>query len=44
MSFLEKQDPNIQAVINQELARQRDKLEMIASENFCFSSRNGSSR
>ncbi|ETJ31581.1 Serine hydroxymethyltransferase, partial [human gut metagenome] len=33
-SFLEKQDPNIQAVINQELARQRDKLEMIASENF----------
>ena len=34
MSFLEKQDPNIQAVINQELARQCDKLEMIASENF----------
>ena len=34
MSFLEKQDPNIQAVINQELARQRNKLEMIASENF----------
>ena len=34
MSLLEKQDPNIQAVINQELARQRDKLEMIASENF----------
>ena len=34
MSFLEKQAPNIQAVINQELARQRDKLEMIASENF----------
>ena len=34
MSFLEKQDPNIQAVINQELARQRDKLETIASENF----------
>ncbi len=34
MSFLEKQDTNIQAVINQELARQRDKLEMIASENF----------
>ena len=34
MRFLEKQDPNIQAVINQELARQRDKLEMIASENF----------
>ena len=34
MSFLEKQDPNTQAVINQEFARQRDKLEMIASENF----------
>ena len=33
MSFLAKQDPNIQAVINQELVRQRDKLEMIASEN-----------
>ena len=44
MSFLEKQDPNIQAVINQELARQRDKLEMIASENYRFSSSNGSSR
>lgn len=34
MSFLAKQDPNVQAVINQELMRQRDKLEMIASENF----------
>lgn len=33
MSFLAKQDPNVQAVINQELMRQRDKLEMIASEN-----------
>ena len=31
MSFLEKQDPNIQAVINQELARQRDKI-----RNDCF--------
>ncbi|WP_456155312.1 serine hydroxymethyltransferase [Veillonella sp.] len=33
MSFLAKQDPNIKAVIDQELTRQRDKLEMIASEN-----------
>ncbi len=33
MSFLAKQDPNIKAVIDQELMRQRDKLEMIASEN-----------
>lgn len=33
MSFLTKQDPNVKAVIDQELMRQRDKLEMIASEN-----------
>ena len=33
MSFLGKQDPNVKAVIDQELMRQRDKLEMIASEN-----------
>ena len=33
MSFLAKQDPNIKTVIDQELMRQRDKLEMIASEN-----------
>ena len=33
MSFLAKQDPNVKAVIDQELIRQRDKLEMIASEN-----------
>lgn len=33
MSFLSKQDPNVKAVIDQELMRQRDKLEMIASEN-----------
>ena len=33
MSFLAKQDPNIKAFIDQELMRQRDKLEMIASEN-----------
>ena len=33
MSFLAKQDPNVRAVIDQELMRQRDKLEMIASEN-----------
>ena len=33
MSFLAKQDPNVKAVIDQELMRQRDKLEMISSEN-----------
>ena len=33
MSFLAKQDPNVKAVIDQELMRQRDKVEMIASEN-----------
>ena len=33
MSFLAKQDPNVKAVIDQELMRQRNKLEMIASEN-----------
>lgn len=33
MTFLAKQDPNVKAVIDQELMRQRDKLEMIASEN-----------
>lgn len=33
MSFLAKQDPNVKTVIDQELMRQRDKLEMIASEN-----------
>ncbi|MDU8948951.1 MAG: serine hydroxymethyltransferase [Veillonella sp.] len=33
MSFLAKQDPNVKAVIDQELMRQHDKLEMIASEN-----------
>ena len=33
MSFLAKQDPNVKAVIDQELMRQCDKLEMIASEN-----------
>ena len=33
MSFLAKKDPNVKAVIDQELMRQRDKLEMIASEN-----------
>ena len=44
MSFLEKQDPNIQALSIKELARQRDKLEMIASENFVSQASNGSSR
>nr|WP_199307155.1 serine hydroxymethyltransferase [Alkalinema sp. FACHB-956] len=32
--FLSKQDPAVAALINQELKRQRDHLELIASENF----------
>ena len=31
---LEELDPEIQVVLDQELQRQRDTLEMIASENF----------
>ncbi|MCM3760081.1 serine hydroxymethyltransferase [Alkalihalobacillus oceani] len=31
---LQKQDPNVFAAIQQELGRQRDKIELIASENF----------
>ena len=31
---LHKSDPEIAAVLDSELARQRDQLEMIASENF----------
>ena len=34
MSFLEKQDPKVQEMIELELGRQRNKLEMSASENF----------
>lgn len=34
MSILQHQDPEIAKVIELELGRQRDKLEMIASENF----------
>ncbi|MEI7025728.1 serine hydroxymethyltransferase [Paenibacillus sp. y28] len=34
MEQLRKQDPAIVAAMNQELARQRDKIELIASENF----------
>lgn len=34
MGYIEKQDPKVQAAINAELSRQRNKLEMIASENF----------
>lgn len=33
-SFLEEVDPEIAVAINAELARQRDKIELIASENF----------
>jgi glycine hydroxymethyltransferase len=34
MEQLRKQDPKIFEAINQELGRQRDKIELIASENF----------
>jgi len=34
MSFLKNSDPEILAAINDELNRQREKLELIASENF----------
>jgi glycine hydroxymethyltransferase len=34
MELLRKQDPKIFTAINQELGRQRDKIELIASENF----------
>lgn len=34
MLHLQKQDPAIAAAIQQELERQRDKIELIASENF----------
>ncbi|HET7627002.1 MAG TPA: serine hydroxymethyltransferase [Bacillales bacterium] len=34
MSILEKQDPKLFAAVQQELNRQRDKIELIASENF----------
>ncbi|NLF80249.1 MAG: serine hydroxymethyltransferase, partial [Clostridia bacterium] len=33
-SIVEKADPQVAAAINAELARQRDKIELIASENF----------
>ena len=34
MDFLQKQDPKVYEAIQQELGRQRDKIELIASENF----------
>ena len=34
MSYLEQADKEIAQIIDQELGRQRNKLEMIASENF----------
>ncbi len=34
MKSLPKQDPKVFAAIQQELGRQRDKIELIASENF----------
>ncbi|RNB82034.1 serine hydroxymethyltransferase [Brevibacillus fluminis] len=32
--FLKEQDPQVMAAMSQELGRQRDKIELIASENF----------
>ncbi len=34
MSFLQKTDPDVYGAVQSELGRQRDQLEMIASENF----------
>ena len=34
MSYVKQQDPKVQEMIELELGRQRNKLEMIASENF----------
>ncbi|MED1619851.1 hypothetical protein, partial [Aneurinibacillus migulanus] len=34
MKYLPEQDPDIAEAVKQELERQRDKLELIASENF----------
>lgn len=34
LEFLRKQDPQVAEAINLELGRQRDKIELIASENF----------
>ncbi len=36
MSFLEKDDPKVYEIIQNELKRQTDHLEMIASENFTY--------
>lgn len=34
MSYIEKEDPELWAAMQGEQARQRDKLELIASENY----------
>ena len=36
MNFLEKEDPKVYEIIQNELKRQTDHLEMIASENFTY--------
>ena len=36
MSFLENSDKQVFDIINKELVRQTEHLEMIASENFTF--------
>ncbi|MEL7475563.1 MAG: serine hydroxymethyltransferase, partial [Cyanobacteria bacterium J06555_12] len=34
LDFLAETDPAVSAILSDELVRQRDRLEMIASENF----------
>ena len=41
---LEMRDPEIFGAIQNELGRQRDEIELIASENICVSRRDAGSR
>ena len=34
MTYIQSQDPQVQEVIDKELARQNNNIELIASENF----------
>ena len=43
-SHLSKADPEIYAAIFQEIGRQRSKIELIASEEFCIRGGSGSGR
>ena len=44
MSYVKQQDPKVQEMIELELGRQRNKLEMIAIGKLCVSSCDGSTR